>query len=271
MISRKHGFQRQQRMSFEDGLAQLKAQHPELRGWFLPSNNSLPTLDAQLQPVAPVPVPPNLGNRQMDTVANASKACTSTRHIVEQSFARVHDMKMSGNKFPLAHQLTQASGSPPTPDLPTVSVWLDVMAVLRRDAKPYRLSYPLVPGVSYADHGRDLLARLTKENVLCSTKGLQFVRQDIFANVTNRELQNGTVRMANLLDLTQTELPPQTEAQICGILLGHLSKDVTGAYLTSYHEQDVQVLQHGNYVDPDTYHQQASQVSYSNIFQQYQQ
>ena len=109
---------------------------------------------------------------------------------------------------------------------------------------------------------RDLLARLTKENVLCTTKGLQFDRPDIFALVTNRELAERRVRMVNIMDIQQTELPALTQEVLGGITLGPLSKDVTGGYLTSYHEQDVQVLQHGNYVDPDTYHQQASQVSF---------
>jgi len=105
-----------------------------------------------------------------------------------------------------------------------------------------------------------LLARLTKENILCTTKGLQFARPNIFALITNRELARGSVRMVNLLNIQQTELPALTPEVLSGITLGPLSKDVTGGYLTSYHEQDVQILQHGNYVDPDTHHQQASQV-----------
>ena len=114
--------------------------------------------------------------------------------------------------------------------------------------------------VSYYPFLRDLLARLTKENILCTTKGLQFARPNIFALITNRELARGSVRMVNLLNIQQTELPALTPQVLSGITLGPLSKDVTGGYLTSYHEQDVQILQHGNYVDPDTYHQQASKV-----------
>ena len=98
--------------------------------------------------------PHNLGGRLVDVIANTSRVCTSERGIIERSIARTHDMKLSGNFAPLSHQLTWASGSQPTPDLPTISVWLDVMAVFRRNAKPYSFKYPLAPGVTYADHGR---------------------------------------------------------------------------------------------------------------------
>ena len=118
-------------------MGQLKGQHPNMH-WFLPINNSLPFLDSFLQPVAIAPHG-NMGSRLVDVVANTSKVCTSERNIVERSFARVYDMKLSGNKFPVAHQLTEASGTPPTPDLPVISVWLDVMAVFRRNSKPYYL------------------------------------------------------------------------------------------------------------------------------------
>lgn len=95
---------------------------------------------------------------------------------------------------------------------------------------------------------------------MCSTKGLEFDRPNVFANVTNRELRGGAVWQANLLDPTQTELPNLTVEELGGILLGPLSKDVLAGFVTSYHELDVQALQHGNYIDPDNYHQLASQV-----------
>ena len=258
---RKYGFNRQVRQSFEDMLGQLKGQHANLH-WFLPINNSLPYLDQQLQPVGIAPHL-NLGSRLVDVVANTSKVCTSERNIVERSIAGAWDMKLSGNKFPLAHQFGEASGTQPTPDLPVISIYLDVISVLRRKRKPYMLKYGLAPGVSYSDHGRDLLFRLTKENVLSSTKGLIFNRPNLYALVTNRELRNGTVRMANLLDQSQTELPKLTPEELMGITLGPLSVDNSRGYLTGYHEEDVQTLQHGNYQDPTNYHHLAAQV---NIF-----
>ena len=121
--------------------------------WILPVNNSHPPLNAQLQPMPRVNAH-NLGSRLVDQIANTSKVCTSERGIIERSIARAWDMKLSGNFAPLPHQLTQASGSPPTPDLPTIHVYQDVMAVFRRNAKPYNLKYSLAPGVTYADHAR---------------------------------------------------------------------------------------------------------------------
>ena len=108
-------------------------------------------------------------------------------------------------------------------------------------------------------YDRDLLTRLPKQNMLCTTKNLVYNRP-LFTNVRARELRAGTVRMVNLLNPAETGLPFLTLEELGGITLGPLSKDVLAGYLTSFHEQDVQALQHGNYVDPANYHQQASQV-----------
>ena len=148
--------------------------------WFLPINNSLPFLDRNLQPVGVAPHQ-NMGSRLVDVVANSSRVTTSERHIIENSFAGVHEMAFSGNQIPVPHQLLEASRVQPTPDLPSIAIYLDVMAVFRRNRAPYRLKYELAPGVTYSDHGRDLLYRLNKENQLCSTKGLVYNRPNIFA------------------------------------------------------------------------------------------
>ena len=240
-------------------LGQLKATHPNIH-WFLPSMNTLPYRDQQLQQVAIAPHQ-NMGTRQVDLVSNTSKVCTSERNIIERSFARNWKMKLSGNQFPVAHQLTVASGVQPTPDLPTISIWLDVMCVLRRLYAPFCLQYGLAPGVTYSDHGRDLLFRLTKENVLCTSKGLVFNRQNIFALVTNGELQNGSVRFADLMNPRQTELPSLTVEELMGITLGPVAVNNSCGYLTGYIEEDTLQLQQGNYVNPANYHQQASQVT----------
>ena len=167
-------------------LGQLKGQNPNMH-WFLPSNNNLPFLNQNLQPVAIAPHA-GLGGRLVDVVANTSKVCTSERNIVERSFCRHYFMKLSGNKFPVAHQLTEASGTQPTPHLPVIAIWLDIIDVLRRMGTPYHMKYELANGVSYSDHGRDLLSRLTKENALCCSKGLVYNRPNPFALVTNRDL-----------------------------------------------------------------------------------
>ena len=200
-----------------------------------------------------------MGNRQVDVVSNTSKVDTAERNIVERSIARVFDMKASGVKYPVAHQLLEASGTQPTPHLPVIDIWLDVIAVLRRRAKPYYLKYELAPGVTYGDHGRDLLYRLTRENSLCTTKGLVYNR-DLFALVTNNKLQTGSVRIANLLDQRQTELPVLTKAELMGITLGPFSVEAGEGYLTGYHEEDVLAMQQGNYQNPGNYHFNASQV-----------
>ena len=262
---RKYGFQRQNRNSFEDLLGQLKGQNPNLH-WFLPTNNSLPFLDQLLQPVGRVQ-PLNIGTRLADVVSNTSKVCTSERNIVERSFARNFDQKLSGNKFPVAYQLTEASGVLPTPHRSTIAIWLDVMAVFRRSATPYSLKYGLAPGVSYSDHGRDLRYRLTKENVLCSTKGLIFNRPNLYALVQNGEIQNGTVRVANLLNPNHTELPVLSREELMGITLGPLSVDASHGYLTGYHEDDVLALQQGNYQNPAVFHHLASQVFFYLLYE----
>lgn len=221
----------------------------------------MPYLDEHLQPVGVAPHQ-GMGSRLVDVNANTSRACTGERGIIERSFARVHNCALSGNQTPVPHQLLEACHVQPTPDLPSIAVYLDVMAVFRRSATPYYLKYDLVPGVSYSDHGRDLLFRMRKENVLCTTKGLGFNRPNIFALVRNGELAAGTVRLVNLLDQSQTELPTLTREQLIGMCLGPYSVDISQAYVTAYHEEDVRVLQHGNYQNPAQYHQDASQVCF---------
>ena len=127
---------------------------------YKPGNNSDPVLDPNLQEAGVVNTQ-GLGSRQADLVSNTGKVCISERNIVERSFARNFDLKITGNKTPVPHQYTEASGTMPTPDLPSISIWLDVTAVLRREFKPHQLTYRLPPGVSYSDHGRDLRLRYT--------------------------------------------------------------------------------------------------------------
>ena len=145
------------RPSFQDYLIRKKQNNPSIH-WFFPARNSEPYLDQNLRPVAVAPHE-GLGKRLADVVANTSRVCTGERNIIERSFARVFDQKLSGNKYPLSHQLTEASGSMPTPDQPKIAIWLDVMAVFRKMSKPYNLQYDLPPGISYSDQGHDLLAR----------------------------------------------------------------------------------------------------------------
>ena len=134
--------------------------------YFLPTRNHSPVLDSHLHQVGVLPNPGGLRKRLLDRVANTAKVCTSERHIIEQSFARVYNFKMSGNTYPVPHQLLEPCGVPPCPNLPKIELWLEVMAAFRRSMTPYNLKYPLVPGVSYGDHGKDLVLRLEKENVL---------------------------------------------------------------------------------------------------------
>ena len=145
-LNRKYGFNRQNRPSFLDLLDDLKQQNPNMH-YFLPSMNGKPYLDQNLQPVA-IPPHANLGSRLTDLNANTSKACTSERHIVENSFSRVFGMKLSGNLYPISHQLTLRSGTLPTPDLPKIAIWLGVIAVIRRLGTPFHLKYGLAHGVT---------------------------------------------------------------------------------------------------------------------------
>ena len=82
------------------------------------------------------------------------------------------------------------------------------------------------------------------ECTLYTTKGLTYNRQNLFSLVTNAELRNGSVRMCNLLNQRQTELPIMTEEELMGITLGPHAVDSAHGYLTDYHEEDVIVLQH---------------------------
>ena len=81
-------------------------------------------------------------------------------------------------------------------------VWLLVCDVIVRTCSaPFLLSYPTTD--TYAQHGQDLLRRLTMENSLSHFSGITWSR-DIYRRPTQAELRRGHVRQVDVLDPLQT-------------------------------------------------------------------
>ena len=99
------------------------------------------------------------------------------------------------------------SGVEPTPEQPTIAIWLSIMDIIRRNQQPYILNYPIPPNITMSDHGEMIRKRLTKKNPLCTLNNVIWKRANIFKPPTQAELNNGTVWEANLMDPLTTLLP----------------------------------------------------------------
>ena len=85
---------------------------------------------------------------------------------------------------------------------PEMYVWLLVCdVIIRQCSSPFLLSYPTID--TYAQHGADLLHRLTMENCLSSFVGIRWSR-DIFKKPTQAELRRGHVRLIDALNPAMT-------------------------------------------------------------------
>ena len=126
--------------------------------------------------------------------------------------------------------------------------------------KQYLHSYPLPPGISHADAGRILLQRyrenqnicfvasiyilrLPMENALCTTKTVIWIRRHLFSVPTAAELQRGRggLRLVNLMDQQQTNLPTFDLAHLNCVAGGPYQVKLANGYITS-----VQVRQSHN-------------------------
>ena len=67
-----------------------------------------------------------------DLQANSSRIITSSRHLIENSNARLWALKMSGVHHPVPHQLLEASGTWPTRQHSRLFIWHSVMDTVCR-------------------------------------------------------------------------------------------------------------------------------------------
>ena len=97
-------------------------------------------------------------------------------------------------------------------------VWLLVCDVIvRQYSAPFLLSYRTTD--TYAQHGADLLHRLTMENCLSTFNGVRWSR-DIFKKPTQVELRRRNVRAVNALNPGQTGFVNINLVDLTSVTLG---------------------------------------------------
>ena len=128
--------------------------------------------------------------------------------------------------------------------------------------QPFILSYDLPLRMTMGDAGRLLLRRIEVENPLCSLKGLQWVRNNLYRTPSARELAGGNVVQVNILDPNATQLPQFDRAHLNMIAGGPYQVNLAKGYLTSIQEDDVKrsYTQGVAWRDLATHHQDCSQV-----------
>ena len=92
--------------------------------------------------------------------------------------------------------------------------------------------------------------------MLCTTKNLIFNR-NIFSQATAQEIQTGSVRLVNLLDPQQTQLPHLTIEELNGIQLGPYQVNLSEGYMTDIAEKTASRM---DYQGLDNYYQNSSQI-----------
>ena len=101
---------------------------------------------------------------------------------------------------------------------PEMYVWLSICdVIIRVCSTPFLLSYPTID--TYAQHGTDLLHRLTMENCLSHYNGVTWSRE-IFKRPTQAELRRGHVRAVDALNPAQTGFFNTTMVEITSMTLG---------------------------------------------------
>jgi len=145
----------------------------------------------------PAPIrPPNVdeANLLWEVQANSTRThVTAHRWVAEANFSRDWANKMTGGREEIPQQLLDSYGKPPTPQVPRIFVVNSVHQQIVHDfATPMSESYELPNGVTYADIGRLLVARIEMINWLDPRRYGQpspFQRDNIFSKPTQIELR----------------------------------------------------------------------------------
>ena len=98
-------------------------------------------------------------------------------------------------------------------------VWLSVCdVVVRMCSTPVLLSYRTVD--TYAQHGADLMHRLTMENCMSHFSSITWSRQDIYKRPTQVELRRGLVQAVNVFNPVETGFFDTNLIDLASITLG---------------------------------------------------
>ena len=112
----------------------------------------------------------------------------------------------------------RSCGIPGFENQPELYVWLSIVdVVVRTCSSPFLLNYRTTD--TYAQHGADLLHRLTMENCLSHFSGVMWSR-DIFKKPTQVELRRRHVTVVNALNPAQTGFSTSTLVDLTSMTLG---------------------------------------------------
>ena len=131
---------------------------------YVPNGPNDDCFDARGNRQAPPPTAPNTdrGKLLWEVQANHTRThVTAHRWTIEANFGREFGVKMTGIREEIPQQLLDSYGKPPTPHVPKIFAVNAVHHELNHQfAKPAEEKFLLPPGISYADIGRQMVARM---------------------------------------------------------------------------------------------------------------
>jgi len=199
----------------------------------------------------PANLPPRVMSEEMCNLSEM--LCTICRGAVEQSFLADWRFKICGSRGPVPQQLLEAWERNPTPQVSKIFVILMVCAAVEKEyGVPFQLKFELPPGISYQDHGRNLIRRCEILNWLDKFRtggpgnGFNLNRPFPFSRPTPLQLAQGQlgrfggVRNVNGMRPAQTGFPRLTLGDLTEIAGGSYGPRNADMYITGIKELQVQ-------------------------------
>ena len=113
-------------------------------------------------------------------------------------------------------------------------VWVHIAdSLVFHHGTPYTYKYGTVD--TYLDHGLDIRNRIELENPLSSLSGVQWGRDNIFAQPrgqNQRTRQGQLIRQVDILNPQDTGMPPFNPDELASITLGSFQHRLVRSYVT---------------------------------------
>ena len=202
--------------------------------YFTPCFPSDQYRDRNFDPVARYPQLPG-GARHRSRTANTSAATTTkTRWTIESLFGRERNFHILGTGGEVPNQYLSPCNIPNFESQSTLMVWVLIVDSLAfHHGTPYTYKYGTVD--TYLDHGLDIRNRIELENPLSSLSGVQWGRDNIFAQPrgqNQRTRQGQLIRQVDILNPQDTGMPPFNQDELASITLGSFQHRLVRSYVT---------------------------------------
>ena len=113
-------------------------------------------------------------------------------------------------------------------------VWVHISdSLVFHHGTPYTYKYDTVD--TYLDHGLDIRNRIELENPLSSLSGVQWGRDNIFAQPRGQNeitRQGQLIRQVDILNPQDTGMPPFNQDELASITLGSFQHRLVRSYVT---------------------------------------